>query len=263
MPKRALPHESDLSESDQSEEESVEEVADVDIQFYDPQDRDFHGLAALLQGYLDGDSFSCSSLCFSYSEWLLLQPQVGTVVKSAEDEDPVAVLSVLNLQQHGSLPCLAEIRSFLLAHCQEASVKEKLQQAWAAPGTGLVVSERLINCPPQLSPPLQQALYDEIQWATEDQPTQARLKSYSFKFSHFLVVSRCFHVPAASSSKGRKKMKVSSTGLVYHHPEDEFLRKHSTWAYTFPAVSRTTKAGDPQHLRLVMLLTPPAVAQAR
>ncbi len=62
MPKRALPHESDLSESDQSEEESVEEVADVDIQFYDPQDRDFHGLAALLQGYLDGDSFSCSSL---------------------------------------------------------------------------------------------------------------------------------------------------------------------------------------------------------
>ena len=40
-----------------------------------------------------------------------------------------------------------------------------------------MVSERLINCPPQLSPPLQQALYDEIQWATEDQPTQARLKS--------------------------------------------------------------------------------------
>ena len=58
MPKRALPCESDPSQSDQSEEEFV----DVDIQFYDPQDRDFHGLAALLQGYLDGDSFNCSSL---------------------------------------------------------------------------------------------------------------------------------------------------------------------------------------------------------
>ena len=62
MPKRALTYESDFSESDQSEEECVEESVDVDNQFYDPQDRDFHGLAALLQGYLDGDTFNCSSL---------------------------------------------------------------------------------------------------------------------------------------------------------------------------------------------------------
>ena len=45
-------------------------------------------------------------------------------------------------------------------------------QAWGSSGTGLLVSERLINCPPQVAAPLQQALFDEIQWATEDEPTQ-------------------------------------------------------------------------------------------
>ena len=34
----------------------------VDFEFFDPQEIDFHGLKALLQTYLDGDTFSCSEL---------------------------------------------------------------------------------------------------------------------------------------------------------------------------------------------------------
>lgn len=45
-------------------------------------------------------------------------------------------------------------------------------QAWEQPGSGLILNERLINCPPQLAPPLVQALFSEIGWATEDEPTQ-------------------------------------------------------------------------------------------
>jgi hypothetical protein len=45
-------------------------------------------------------------------------------------------------------------------------------QAWEQPGTGLLINERLINSPPQLAPPLVQALFSEISWATEDEPTQ-------------------------------------------------------------------------------------------
>jgi hypothetical protein len=45
-------------------------------------------------------------------------------------------------------------------------------QAWDQSGTGLIINERLINCPPQLAPPLVQALFSEIKWATEDEPTQ-------------------------------------------------------------------------------------------
>ena len=45
-------------------------------------------------------------------------------------------------------------------------------QAWDDPHSGLLLSERLVNCPPQLAPPLNQALFDELAWAKEDEPTQ-------------------------------------------------------------------------------------------
>lgn len=35
---------------------------DVNFEFFDPQEIDFHGLKALLQTYLDGSSYSCSEL---------------------------------------------------------------------------------------------------------------------------------------------------------------------------------------------------------
>lgn len=47
------------SESDQ---EGEKEIVDVDFEFFDPQEGDFHGLKALLNSYLDGKAYSCSEL---------------------------------------------------------------------------------------------------------------------------------------------------------------------------------------------------------
>ena len=44
-----------------SESEDNEEV-DVNFEFFDPQEVDFHGLKALLQTYLDGSPYNCSEL---------------------------------------------------------------------------------------------------------------------------------------------------------------------------------------------------------
>lgn len=35
--------------------------------------------------------------------------------------------------------------------------------------TGLLVSQHVMNFPPQLLPPLYDALFDEVSWATEDE----------------------------------------------------------------------------------------------
>jgi BCCIP len=40
-------------------------------------------------------------------------------------------------------------------------------------GSGLLLNQRLVNAPPQVAPPLMQALFDEISWAVEDEPTKA------------------------------------------------------------------------------------------
>ena len=42
-----------------------------------------------------------------------------------------------------------------------------IEQAWDGEGTGLIVSERLVNCPPQLAPPLVKGLFDEISTAAK------------------------------------------------------------------------------------------------
>jgi hypothetical protein len=63
---------------------------------------------------------------------------------------------------------------FTRPHSRTAAAAACTTQAWEAKAaTGLLVNERLINSPPQLAPPLVQALFSEIDWATEDEPTQA------------------------------------------------------------------------------------------
>ncbi len=48
--------------ADSDTEPDADETVQVDFEFFDPQEGDFHGLKALLQTYLDGDAFSCSEL---------------------------------------------------------------------------------------------------------------------------------------------------------------------------------------------------------
>ena len=43
-------------------EPEEDETVQVDFEFFDPQEGDFHGLKALLHTYLDGEAFSCSEL---------------------------------------------------------------------------------------------------------------------------------------------------------------------------------------------------------
>ena len=205
-----------------------------------------------------------------------LQSSVGTVVKSADGSDPIGLLSVLNTQRYKDLGALAQIRNYLIQNCTNNETKTALQQvkrcnppgastkiaaherdycamlgcccsagsavqAWGSSGTGLLVSERLINCPPQVAAPLQQALFDEIQWATEDEPTQVittltGLESAclmlspevpdpgwqelrdSFKFERYVAASRVFadlstSAPSGNQGKKRKVQLVSADGF--------------------------------------------------
>lgn len=64
-----------------------------------------------------------------------------------------------------------EIKEFLLKACQEKDVVDGLRLILGeqAQNVGLLVSQRVVNLPPQLLPPLYDALFDEVSWATEDE----------------------------------------------------------------------------------------------
>lgn len=64
-----------------------------------------------------------------------------------------------------------DLKEYLLKVCQEKDQVSSLRLLLGerAHEVGLLVSQRAVNLPPQLLPPLYNALFDEVSWATEDE----------------------------------------------------------------------------------------------
>lgn len=284
---------SDDTGSDEDAENDDKGVVNVDFEFYDPGTIDFLGLKMLLNTWLDGLEFDCSGLC----DALIAQRTVGTVLKTEEGGDPIGILSCLDARRARSarkkeegegggggdrhVPALAQLERYLLSCAPSASDAERVKAAFPAGTgaggekgrggrhTGVVVSERLLNVPPAVAQPLHEALFDEIAWATEDEPTQ-ELKE-SFEFGQFLVFSRVYLDDSVDGDGGgdggdddlkgagkgeeeedgdesedgddggkRKKKKARappSTSptpvVVFVRPEDQFFAEAAQWSFVF------------------------------
>ncbi|WOL16647.1 hypothetical protein Cni_G25435 [Canna indica] len=230
-----------VMESIESEDEEREaEMVQADFAFFDPKPSDFSGVKLLLQNYLDNKPWDLSG----FVDLILEQTTVGTVVKlddsdeqdgDADDDDPgpFAVISALNLQRYEGHKCVKELKEFLLQACQDDASNKKLKSLLEqqASEVGLLVCQRFVNCPYQLVPPLYDALFDEISWATEDEPTP-KLQD-SFRFKYYLLLTRFFE------SKSRNNHKAKLTGdfddpIIYVKPEDEIFQELSSFSFTFP-----------------------------
>ncbi|CAO2818017.1 unnamed protein product [Amaranthus hypochondriacus] len=215
--------------SDSSEEEASEEVIQADFVFFDPKPDDFHGVKILLQSYLDDKEWDLSS----FVELILAQTTVGSVVKIEDDEDDglFGLVTALNLGRYKGNKCITEIKDYLLKVCQQKSLIGLLNGILddQAEHVGLLVSQRVMNLPPQLLPHLYDGLFDEISWATEDEPTEDLRKSFCFK--HYLLVTRIY-------KKTHQNKKGSATSndedVIYIKPEDELFHELCSWFFTFP-----------------------------
>ena len=59
---------------------------------------------------------------------LIAQRSVGTVVKTAETDDPIGVATVLNLSRHSTLGGLQDLKAFLLKHCPTNELSASLKE---------------------------------------------------------------------------------------------------------------------------------------
>jgi hypothetical protein len=50
------------------------------------------------------------------------------VLKTAEDEDPIGMVTALPLRRYGSLACLNQILDFLTSKCKAKSTREALSK---------------------------------------------------------------------------------------------------------------------------------------
>ncbi|KAF7825977.1 putative carboxylesterase 8 [Senna tora] len=218
------------TEQSESSDEEFEGIVQADFSFFDPKPGDFHGVKTLLQTYLDDEQWDLSS----FVDLILGQTTVGTVVKIEDDEDEglFAVVTALNLWRYREQRCITELKQYLLKVCKEKDVLDQLRFLLGeqAHNVGLLVSQRVVNLPPQLLPHLYDALFDEVSWATEDEPTE-QLRS-SFQFVHYVIFSKIYK--HKNAEQNRKHHNDSDEAIIYIKPEDEIFHKLSSWSFSFP-----------------------------
>jgi len=247
------------SDSDHSSQPS-QDFVNVDFEYFDPKPDDFHGIKALLRTYLDDEVWDISA----FTDLVLAQTTVGTVVKAGEDDSPIGLLTALNLARYQKSSCMTEIHKYLRVKSAHKAESALLEDLWGkqAHETALLISERLINVPLELAPPLYQGLFEEVAWATEDEPTQELQDS--FKIKTYLYLTKVFE-EVSKENKGepkeqtkKKKEDSAATGeLIYIKPEDEILHQLSSWSFSFPVTGESAAARQTkglQQLRLVMAI---------
>ncbi|KAI2621268.1 p21-C-terminal region-binding protein-domain-containing protein [Hypoxylon sp. NC1633] len=210
-----------VEDGDSSDDDDFDMV-NVDFEWFnfDPE-IDFHGTKSLLRQLFDVDAtlFDISGL----ADLILSQPTIGSTVKvDSKETDAYAFLTALNLHEHREKKPIADLTRYI-------SDKAKTNKALAVipellssgKQVGLVLSERLINMPSEISPPMYTMLIDEIEAAVEDKEP--------YEFSHYLIISKTYHEIESTldvEERRRKKGKQDTT-LLYFHPEDEVLQKHA------------------------------------
>lgn len=213
-------------------------MVDVEFEWFDPiAEIDFEGIKALLKQLLDLDVhlFDLSAL----TDLILSQPLLGSTVKvDGKETDAYAFLSVINLKEHKDKDCITKLTQYLKSKANSNPALTKLSQILSDSKStvGLILTERLINVPVEVVPPMYNLLQEEIQWAVEEKEP--------YQFSHYLILSKTYTEVASKLDeeedrpKKKKKAGAASAEILFFHPEDEILQRHALcqggYEYTTP-----------------------------
>ncbi|CAG8641772.1 34215_t:CDS:2 [Racocetra persica] len=201
-----------------------EEIVDIDFDFFDPKPIDFHSIKNLVIQLFSADAelFCISEL----TELIISQPLLGTTVKvDGADSDPYAVLTVLNMNEHSEKKCIKDLVTYLLDKTKQDSVLndklDTLLKKDSIEHVGLILSERLINMPVQIVPPMYKMLQEEIQWAVDD--------NEPYNFEWYLVLSKTYQEVMSTlddESKPSKKQKKKKA-------KDEIIEQNADYQLNF------------------------------
>ena len=155
---------SDNMQIDNSDDENANQV-DVDFGFMNICDDDYHGVTLILKNLLSGE-YNGASL----ADAILEQQNIGTTVKTDDNEGAIcAIASILNPHQYDKYEGVQQLKNYILKNARASGSQKAKEMTEAIFGSqilvpGIVIKERLINVPMQISPGLHQVLLDDINW---------------------------------------------------------------------------------------------------
>lgn len=160
-----------------------DETVDIEFEFCDPGNDDFHMVRALISSgssaWIPGVNISdvANDVCE--------QCAVGSTVKV--EGQVYGFLSALSAKYYDSREYYRDFLQAINETCPE-NLREPLRNWLSGRDFAWLVSERMINLPHQLVRPLNQALLDDIVWAKENIEATGGAESM-FSFTKYLVVA--------------------------------------------------------------------------
>eukprot|EP00299_Pterocystis_sp_00344_P010766 c48_g1_i1.p1 GENE.c48_g1_i1~~c48_g1_i1.p1 ORF type:complete len:296 (-),score=61.79 c48_g1_i1:40-927(-) len=220
-----------------------DELVMVDFDFCDFRQSDFHSVKQFVQGYLDGQQFDVSGL----SDLITNQVAVGTTIR-VQDESMLGFITCLNYQQHASSKSMEQVTQYVLGHCPDQAIKSQFTAMLndRSRPIGWIISERIVNLPPLISPPIIQALFDDIEWAK----TNSGTSSSAFHFTRYFVMTRVLVENSNTKGSDGKKKRVKAQSFI--RLEDSIFHEHASLSFAFN--SARTAATSEQSMRLCMVI---------
>lgn len=174
-----------------------------------------------------------------------------------EDSDPVAFLSVIDLKDKSKAETTKkQIIDYLINKTMDyPNFNRKIRQVCSTASkdrVGLILSERLVNIPTEIMPPMYKLLNEEMKNSNEDksskteennennQSTTISPKSGPFNFDYLFILSRTYSEEQSQldkeeriSAKKLKSVPGKKQELFSFHPEDEVIHKHTLYNHSY------------------------------
>lgn len=225
-PKRAhldnVPDTPDQTESSSENDSGSDDESNVDLdreiqvefEARTPEERDLPGVISLLkQCFRGSEEVNLGSL----AQYVLKQRSVGSVVTqspsdSTDDDDEDDDLGGTDGEVFGLATIIrlkgSEVSEMVVRHMSKSVAatdrRGQLSNLLTAleNDVGLIISERIINMPPQIAVPLYQTLANEVK--------KAKTKNLPFNFTHYAIISKILMAPEAAQA-----------GIMYTNAEEE------------------------------------------
>lgn len=217
----------DISSTDSENEEAAgkemelddnEELVNIDFDFYNGNPEvDFHALKNLsrqLFGPQESNRIQLSAL----SDLILASPTT-TIKTDGPESDPYCFLSFIDYKDNRT----SDFAKYLMkVDPRLATFLQTIDNA-GNKKCALVMSERLINMPPEVVPPLYKITLDDV----------SKSLGNSENYDFYVIVSRKYEVnfdtdeDLTKTTIDRSKKRVKNDEIDYFHEEDRFFEKHA------------------------------------
>ncbi|TIA92126.1 hypothetical protein E3P99_00729 [Wallemia hederae] len=207
------------------EDEEDKEIVNVDFDFFNIDEIDYHAIKHLLVQLFHSDAEHLE--LHTLTDLILQQNHIGSTIKvDGKESDPYAFLTAIGINKNKENSAVEKMSNYLLNRAKSSSnqtLHSTLSQLLSdsSSNIALLLGERLVNMPVVLIPHMLRFLLEELETASQEDST--------YKYTHFLIPTRTYieqdnDVDMDDEAPAKKKRGGGSSKLQTFHPEDDMTQ---------------------------------------